>query len=256
MNITILGAHSSESKTTKCISILVDKVLAIDAGALTSSLSLNEQKRIKSILITHAHFDHIKDIPLLSLNFFRMNTRIHIYTLDSVKSIIQNHLLNGKVYPHLQDIPKKKPTVIFHRIVPFQERILGKYRISAIPVNHSTETVGYQIRNSEGKVLFYAADSGSGLSSCWQHVSCQLLIIETSFPNDREEYARDTGHLTPNQLLTELLALKESHRKLPQILIVHNDPLFENEIKRELGNVAKDLKTHISVASEGLQLNL
>lgn len=258
MKIQILGSHSNESKTSRCISFLVDNVLAIDAGALTSSLTLENQKKIKSILITHTHFDHIKDIPLLALNFYRMEKVINIFALPSVNSTIKNHLLNGAVYPQLHEIPGEKPTVRFHSIATFKARMIDNYSVTAIPVNHHGKTVGYQISDSKGKTFFYTSDTGPGLKHCWQHISfsCELLIIETSLPNSYEEYARETGHLTPKLLLKELLTLKRVHGRLPQIVIVHNDPLLEHEIKEELEEVAERIKTSITIAKEGMRLRL
>ena len=65
MNIKFLGTHNAESKYTKLVSLLIDDVLAVDTGSLTSELSFSEQEKIKSILITHGHYDHIKDLPAL-----------------------------------------------------------------------------------------------------------------------------------------------------------------------------------------------
>lgn len=122
MKIRILGAHSSESKTARCVSFLVDDTLAIDAGGLAASLSLANQKRLKAILLTHAHFDHIKDIPLVALNLYRMNTSVKVYSLTEVSAIIIDHLLNGEVYPLLQELPTHKPTVSFHDLTPLKNK--------------------------------------------------------------------------------------------------------------------------------------
>lgn len=256
MNIFIAGAHSNESKKTRCISFVVDETLAIDAGALTSSLSLKDQEKIQTILLTHAHFDHIKDIPLLALNSYRMNKSIDIYALPSVISAIKNHLLNGQIFPELHEIPGEKPTVRFHRIVPFRQQKVKQYQVVSVPVNHAVNAVGYQVTDIEGKTFFYTADTGPGLTGCWQYIDCQLLIIETSLPNIDKEYAIKTGHLTPELLLNELKVLKKIKKELPRIVVVHNDPLYEKEIKAELEKVAVTLKTPITVASEGMRLIL
>src|SRR4030042_989853 len=226
MKIQILGAHSSESKTARCVSILVDNTLAIDAGGLAGSLSLAHQKRLKAILLTHAHFDHIRDIPLVALNLYRMNASVNVYSLPEVRTIIFTHLLNGKVYPMLQELPTKKPTVSFHSLTPLRERKIENYQVLPVPVNHSGNTIGYQIRNDEGKAFFYTADTGPGLADCWQRLSFQLLIIEATLPNSYEEYARDTGHLTPKLLLAELIALRKIKKSLPRIVVIHRDPFL------------------------------
>ena len=62
MNIRFLGAHNSESKDVRPACLLIDNILAIDAGGLTSSLTFSEQLAIEALLVTHHHYDHIKDI--------------------------------------------------------------------------------------------------------------------------------------------------------------------------------------------------
>ena len=70
MNIRFLGAHNSESKDVRPACLLIDNVLAIDAGGLTSSLTFSEQLAIKALLVTHHHYDHIKDIPMMGMTFY------------------------------------------------------------------------------------------------------------------------------------------------------------------------------------------
>jgi phosphoribosyl 1,2-cyclic phosphodiesterase len=68
MEIRILGAHNVESANTRLTSVLVDGVLAMDAGALTSSLTFAEQEKVSSILLTHCHYDHVRDVAAIALN--------------------------------------------------------------------------------------------------------------------------------------------------------------------------------------------
>jgi ribonuclease BN (tRNA processing enzyme) len=256
MNVTILGAHSSETTSARCISMLIDGTLAIDAGALTSSLSLKAQKKLGNVLLTHSHFDHIKDIPLLALNSYRMDARINVYARPSVRAIIQNHLLNGHVYPRFYGLPAKKPTIKFHHVSLSKELEIGGYRVLALLVNHNDGAVGYQVSDAKGKSLFYTSDTGPGLSECWKRVTCQLLIIETTLPNGHEDYARRTGHLTPDLLLVELTELLKIRGELPRIVIVHRDPLFEDEVAEGVAKVADTLKADITIGTEGLRLKL
>ena len=79
MKIRVLGAHNCERQNFRMISLLVDGVLAIDAGALTSGLSLEEQKRIKALLLTHQHYDHVRDVPALAMSLFLGGATTRIY---------------------------------------------------------------------------------------------------------------------------------------------------------------------------------
>ena len=66
MHIKFLGCHHTETSKTRLSSILVDQELVIDAGAITSTLSAEEQSRIQAVLLTHQHLDHVRDVPTLS----------------------------------------------------------------------------------------------------------------------------------------------------------------------------------------------
>ena len=84
MNIQILGAHNLESKDSRFVSLLIDDVLAIEAGALTSSLSFTAQQKLEAVLLTHQHYDHIRDIPALAMNFLLHENTIAIYSIQPV----------------------------------------------------------------------------------------------------------------------------------------------------------------------------
>ena len=116
MDIQILGAHNCESQDSRLVTILIDEALAIEAGSLTSSLSLEAQQRLKAVLLTHQHYDHIRDIPALGINFYLSKTTISVYATQPVYDVLAAYLLNGDLYPRLLEKPEGKPTVKFHLI--------------------------------------------------------------------------------------------------------------------------------------------
>jgi ribonuclease BN (tRNA processing enzyme) len=256
MNIRILGAHNCESQTTSCICFLIDNTLAIDAGGLTSNLSISEQQKLTAILLTHQHYDHIRDIPGIALTLSLRGTSIKVYSTANVCTTIETHLLNGKVYPQFQLLPAAKPTISLNIIEPYQPQKINGYIILPVPVNHIDTTTGYQVTNSHGTSIFYTADTGPGLSDCWQHVSPQLLIVDVTVPNSYEEFARKTGHLTPNLLKEELQIFGTYKGYLPQVMAVHMDTWLEPAIREEIAAVARDLNIPITVAQEGMELNI
>ena len=103
MNIQVLGAHNCESQSSKYISLLIDDTLVIDCGGLASSLSFQAQQKAKTILLTHQHYDHIKDIPAIAMNFFLHGATINIYSIKPVYDALATYLLNGKLYPKFLD---------------------------------------------------------------------------------------------------------------------------------------------------------
>lgn len=256
MNIKLLGAHNCESQNTRLVSLLIDDILVVDAGGLTSSLSFPAQQKLKAILLTHQHYDHIRDILAVGMNFYLSGATINIYSTLAVYDVLTTHLLDGKIYPNFLERHQGKPAIKFTVIEPHRTEQIEGYSVLAVPVKHSVPTVGYQIISPDSKVVFYTGDTGPGLADCWQQISPQLLIIEVTAPSRFEEFGRESGHLTPSLLKQELAIFREVKGYLPQVIVVHMSPGLEAEIKAEIAVVAEELNSPISPGYEGMQISL
>jgi ribonuclease BN (tRNA processing enzyme) len=256
MIIRFLGAHNIESKDVKPACLLIDDFLAIDAGGLTSSLTFQEQMAIKALLLTHHHYDHIKDIPMLGMTFYTGNSQIHIYSIQSVYKAIE-YLIKypGKFYTDFMGNPPENPTIKFTTIEPLKPFSIENYKIMAVPVKHSVPAVGYMVTSSEGKNFFYTGDTGSGLQDCWQYVSPELLIIEVTAANEYTNSVKEVHHLTPNLLKEEMISFRKTKGYLPRIITVHMFPQSpeKEDIETELREVAAELKTSITTGYEGME---
>ena len=82
-------------------------------AALTSSLSFPAQQKLKAVLLTHQHYDHIRDIPALAMNFLLHENTIEIYSTQPVYDALATHLLNDELYPNFMERPPEKPTIKF-----------------------------------------------------------------------------------------------------------------------------------------------
>ena len=256
MEIRVLGAHNLESASSKLTSLLIDDVLAVDAGALTSSLSLSEQEKVSHILLTHCHYDHVRDLAAIAINISHFEKSIRVYSQASTLNAVTEHILNGVIYPDFTKIPAANPPLKFSSLEPHKVEVINGYRVLAVPVNHGVPTVGYQITSGEGKSFFYSGDTGPGLSPCWERISPQLIFIDVTLPNRLEEHAVSSGHLTPHLLGEELAEFDKIKGYLPQVMVIHISPVFEGEIKEELERVAKDTGADISMSYEGMRLNI
>ena len=257
MNIKILGAHSHESLNTKCISLLIDDTLAIDAGGLTSSLSFPAQQKIKAILLTHQHYDHIKDVrTLASYLYYYLGGTINVYSIPSVRDILSHLFQICNPGGDLMEIPPENTAVKFTDIELLKTQQIEGYSVLAVPVNHKVPTVGYQVTSPDDKVVFYTGDTGPGLANCWERISPQMLFIDATVPNRLEERVGLAGHLTPGLLKQELASFREVKGYLPQIVALHFDPTYKEEIQAEIAAVAEDLNHPITIGYEGMQLHL
>jgi ribonuclease BN (tRNA processing enzyme) len=256
VNIRILGAHNIESQSSRCISFLIDDVLAIDAGSLTSGLTFPEQQKLKAVLLTHQHYDHVRDIPALGMNFYLYEKTIEIYSTRTVYEVLSAHLLNDVLYPDFMKKPPEKPAILFKIMESGRAETIAGYAVLPVPVNHAVPTVGYQITSASGKKVFITSDTGPGLDNCWKQVSPDLLIIELTALNKYTDFARQSGHLTAALLRQELESFREIRGYLPQVVLVHMNPLDEKGIKTEVDVVARALNTEIRLGYEGMRIDI
>ena len=107
MEIQILGAHLAEVKGARLTSLLIDGTLVVDAGGLTSALSLPEQKKIETVLLTHHHFDHTRDLVTLAANAgYYWRSQLVVYALRYTLDIVTTCLLDGKIYANFLEYPR------------------------------------------------------------------------------------------------------------------------------------------------------
>jgi phosphoribosyl 1,2-cyclic phosphodiesterase len=258
VEIQILGAHLAEVKGARLTSILIDSSLVIDAGGVTSALSLPEQKKIETILLTHHHFDHTRDLVTLAANtgyYWRKQLVVYAprYTLD----IVTEGLLSGKLYTNFLEYPsEEEPTIILEAIEPYSRKTIAGYEVLAVPVKHSAPTVGYQITSSDGKNLFYTGDTTVGVSECWQHISPELLITEVAGPDKYADWLNKAGHLCPKFLKEEMIQFRRLNGYVPRVIIVHIGNPYEQEIKEEVAQIAQELEADISLGYEDMKITL
>ena len=256
MKIQILGAHNIQSDEARCVSILIDDVLAVDAGTLAASLSFAAQQKIKALLITHQHFDHARDIPALGMNFMLHENCLDVYTIPPAFEALKAHLLNDVLYPDFTQRPPERPSLRFHMVEPGREEAIVGYSVLPAGVSHAVPAIGYQVTSPDGKKVFYSSDTGPGLADCWRKVRPDLLIIEVTALNKYADFARESGHLTPVLLREELESFIEINGYLPQVVTVHTNPLDEKGIRAELAVVSKALNTNIRIGHEGMRIDL
>ena len=259
MNIRILGAHALESTTTQFVSILVDGVLALDAGGLTQKLSLQEQEKIKAVLLTHSHADHIEGLAGLAMHAFLSNITIEVYAIADTITALTTHVFNSVIHPNFTRMPSPdKPALRFHTIKPNTTQNINDYSIFAFPVRHSVPSVGYQVTDQEGKSILYTGDTGPGLPSCWESISPSLLIVDCAVSDRWISGAPALGHMTPGLLKPELVKFRQGKGYLPPVVLVHMVPMLdeEKEIAKEAAQIAQELNTTIKLGYEGMEIDI
>jgi cAMP phosphodiesterase len=238
-------------------SFLIDSVLALDAGGLTSSLSLSEQQQVRAVLLTHHHFDHTRDLVTLGANGAAFPNPVDVYALSQTLDVVNSCLLDGKMYADFSKWPsKEKPFLQLKVIEPFQRQNIQGYDVLPVPVQHTVPSVGYQVMSKDGKSLFYTGDTGPGLAACWQYVSPRLLIIEVSGTNKAQDFLKSVGHLSAGLLKEELVQFRQAKGYLPRVVVIHLPPQFQSEVEQEVKEIAQELGISIDIGYEGMKINL
>src|SRR5512133_3682932 len=119
MKMRVLGCSGGELPRHRTTCFLVDGKLAIDAGALTASLSLGELLEVDDILLTHSHLDHVKDVPLLSdLLVGRREKSVRVHASTACARTLRESVFNDELWPDFTRIPDRRTPVL--DIVPFE----------------------------------------------------------------------------------------------------------------------------------------
>lgn len=242
MKLKIIGSSGGESPGHNPPAFLIDDSMFLDAGTIGASLNAAEQWKIRNILITHAHLDHIKGIPFLADNLIIRNAdnliirnkeqSIKIISISKVLMALRKNLLNNRIWPDFAIISgASSPVLALKAILPGKPFKINRYTITAYKVNHFVPAVGYIIEDRKGKRLLYTGDTGP-TNVIWKAAKdIRCAIIEVSFPSRLEEMAIKMGHLTPALLMNEINKMES----LPEdILITHPKPMYLEQIKDEI----------------------
>lgn len=243
MRIRILGCHGSdhlikdESPGHECraCAFLIDETLLVDAGTVGAVLGLAEQRRLRHVLVTHLHFDHIKGLPTLADSLFDDEGRpLVIVSQPVVLKGLQSYLFNGEVYPDFMRLPDPDRPVFRPRpIEPGATISCGDLRVTAIPVNHQVPALGFLI--DDGRSAIVCSGDTYTTDALWRAAgrlpTMKAAFIEASFPDAMEELATVSKHLTPSLFRQEF---EKIGRPEISAYAYHLKPRYRETIAREL----------------------
>ncbi len=241
----------SSTKGTTCFKVTHNTL--IDAGNVMAALEENAIS-IEHIYLTHAHFDHIVDIPVLLDLFYGKRTRpLHIHALPETIQALQASLFNGQIFPDYTQIPladQAAMSLVYHTIAygtPYP--VSDHTTLIPFATDHTVASCGYEVRGREKSILI-TSDTLS-LTHAKQiirnHPEIETLITEISFPSRHEQRAIASKHLTPNLLLE---ALSDCTRTNLRVLVTHLKPSYQDEIRDEI-NSQKFFGWNISILEDG-----
>jgi ribonuclease BN (tRNA processing enzyme) len=237
MNFRVLGCYGGNMPGKFTTSFLLNEKIALDAGAISLTLSFPEQLKIRYVLLTHTHIDHTFSLPFFIDNIFATakdkGRNITIFSHHAAISALKNHLFNDSSWPDFTIIPtERNPLLTFTEIEERKIFKIDEFTIKPIYVNHIIPTMGFFIKKS-GKTAIFVGDT-KATEEIWEEANkldkLEAIFIETSFPKRFRELAEKSGHLTTKGLAAELAKLRHH----PKIIIYHQKPQYIKEIEKEL----------------------
>lgn len=235
MRLEVLGCHGGELPGCRSTCFLVDGSLALDAGALTATLELPALSRVDHIVLTHSHFDHVKDLPLLSdLVVGWRKSPVTIWASHTCIRTLQENMFNGSLWPDFTRIPSaEEPVFRLRSFTPGETFQAGPHTVRSVLVSHPVESCGFVVER-DGTALAISGDTGP-TRELWEVLNgtpnLKALLLETSFPDELQDLADLSGHLTPRTLRGEL---GKFQRNGADVLLYHLKPAFLAELKRQL----------------------
>ena len=83
---------------------LIDDCVAIDAGSIALALPNDQRSKVKDIIITHPHMDHIASLPIFIDDLYpSLQEPMRIYATEEVIGLLERDVFNWNVYPRFSD---------------------------------------------------------------------------------------------------------------------------------------------------------
>ncbi|MBK6532674.1 MAG: 3',5'-cyclic-nucleotide phosphodiesterase [Deltaproteobacteria bacterium] len=253
MELKVLGCHGGETARHRTTSFLVDGRLALDAGATTAMLTLEEQMLLDAVVVSHAHLDHVRDLASLADNRCQGADRpLVIAGTGATIRALKEHFFNNVLWPDFTNIPLvggTGPTVELKVLEPEVPQDIAGYSLKAVLVSHTIESAGI-VLSRDGAALAFSGDTGP-TERFWEVLAetpgLRAVLQEVSFPNELEWLARVSGHHTPSTLGRELL--KFTRKDIPWLMF-HIKPAFQAKVERELSTLHEDRLELLSLGDE------
>jgi phosphoribosyl 1,2-cyclic phosphodiesterase len=272
---------------TTCLEVRADgELIVLDAGSgiRPLGLALEAEFRIEpiklSLLITHAHWDHIQGFPFFKPAYNPKN-QIRIFGFDGAGASFRQILAEPMKAPFFPIAMRELSAKVDIKKLSEMKFSLGKLEVQAAFVNHPGICVGYRIFTRAGSIAFLpdhepyefflhsaranhldeeqakktAADGRANLVEFLRR--SDILILDAQYTD--EEYQRHIGWGHSSVSSAVSLALEA---EVQTLLLFHHDPNHDDEMVDAMAKSARDLVAksgrplEVAAAREGSEILL
>jgi ribonuclease BN (tRNA processing enzyme) len=225
--------HATAEQRLTCF--LIDECVAVDAGSIALALTAEQRDKVRDIIVTHPHMDHIASLPIFIDDLFEtLESPVRVYATPEVIELLERDIFNWNVYPRFSELKNEYGPVMEYVPIPAGEEFkIAHLKVTAVSVNHIVPTVGLLVSDGKSTVAF-SSDTAE-TDEFWNVINraphIDALLIEASFPDSMARLAEVSRHFTPASLRRDLSKL--NHNGL-DILAVHIKPAYRQMVMDEL----------------------
>jgi len=214
---------------------VIDDCVAVDAGSIAIALNNEQRSKVRDIIVTHPHMDHVASLPIFIDDLYpTLKEPMRVYATEEVIGLLERDVFNWNLYPRFSDLKNDYGPVMEYIPIPIGESFrVAHLNVVAVPVNHIVPTIGLIVSDGQKSVAF-SSDTAE-TEEFWKMVNdmkgLDALLIEASFPDRMAKLAHVSRHFTPASLGQELTKL--THNGM-DIMAVHLKPTYRDEIIDQL----------------------